>query len=183
MSINVVGSFRSAKDAAPGETLGTGIVWGLITNAPRTGTGRNGAPYCAFYLKYGTKAAKNPTDKPESISVLVRSFGKAAESAIHLEKGDLAVCLGKLTLNEYNGKRSPQFAADMVFSPSFQSLAAGNAAAIETLQFALKCAKEASSAGNASTDAAPFDGGTVDPETGEVFSDIDVNVDDVFPDF
>ena len=132
-----------------------------------------------FRLCFGVAKSKNPSDKGQPQSIRVTCWGEIADAAAMLDKGDRVTIFGKLSVNEYETKKSGvkawEVEAEELFSPAYQKLAMD----------AYKLAKQALDTPRTATS---LDKAPAAPSNGEDdymygYQDIDSSdIDGIFPD-
>ena len=131
-----------------------------------------------FRLFFGVAKAKNPSDKGAPQSIRVTCWGEIADAAAMLDKGDRVTIFGKLSVNEYETKKSGvkawEVEAEEMFSPAYQKLA------MDAYKLARQALESAPRGASGSATKAPS-GGEDDYMYG--YQDVDSSdIDGIFPD-
>lgn len=80
---------------------GSFIICGYVAKDAESRSTQNGGLFVTWGVAVGKK---NNNGKEESVWTNCKAFGRAAEIAARIVKGDTVLCIGNLETNESNGK-------------------------------------------------------------------------------
>lgn len=94
---------------------GNFIVCGkLPKDAEYKQVGNNNSSLTKFGVKVGEKPSENPNEKPQAIWTNCECWHEVARAAMDFKKGDTVLAVGKIVVNEYEGKQYKNLVCEFV---------------------------------------------------------------------
>lgn len=83
---------------------GSFIVCGFVARDAEFKTTQNGKSLCTWSIKVGEKTSPTEGERGEAIWTNCQAWHNAARYAASIKKGDTVLAVGRISVNEYEGK-------------------------------------------------------------------------------